>query len=264
MEFNFKKKFGQNFLTDKNLLSSIVSLSGADENSTVLEIGPGAGALTEAIAKKVKKVISFEIDRELEPILSKNLEGFSNCEIVFKDFMKLSDEEIKEYVGNDYIVIANLPYYITSPILLRFFESKNPPKSLTIMVQKEYGERMVAKPGDSEYSSMSALCSWLGEAKIVKQVPKKMFTPPPKVDSCIVRFEFNGNNYDEDFAAFIRCCFAMRRKTLVNNLSHGLNLTKEIVINILKNNQIAESVRAETLSVDDLKRLYKSIKIDEK
>ena len=121
--FNFKKKFGQNFLTDKNLLASIVDLSEADQDSVVLEIGPGAGALTQAIAKKVKKVVSFEIDKELEPVLADNLKELNNSQIIFKDFMKLSDEEIEGYVGDDYHVIANLPYYITSPILFRFFEA---------------------------------------------------------------------------------------------------------------------------------------------
>lgn len=258
MEFNFKKKFGQNFLTDKNLLDSIVSLSSVDNNSTVLEIGPGAGALTQAICKKANKVVSFEIDRELEPVLKENLKEYDNSTIVFRDFMKLSDDEIKEYVGENYIVIANLPYYITSPILFKFFGSKNPPKSLTIMVQKEYGERMVAKPNTSEYSSLSVLCNYLGDAKIVKHVSKKMFTPAPKVDSCIVHFIFNGKSYDENLAKFIKCCFAMRRKTLVNNISQGLNLPKDQVVNILKSNNISEQARAETLSFDEINMLYKS------
>ena len=260
MEFNFKKKFGQNFLTDKNLLDSIVSLSGADDNSLVLEIGPGAGALTQAIAKKAKRVISFEIDKELEPVLAENLKDYDNATIVFRDFMKLSDDEIQKFVGNDYMVIANLPYYITSPILFKLFESKNPPKSLTIMVQKEYGERMVAKPSTSEYSSLSVLCDYLGEAKIVKNVSRKMFTPAPKVDSCIVNFVFNGKSYDEELAKFIKCCFAMRRKTLLNNLAQGLNLSKDVIVKVLNDNQINEQVRAETLSFDEINKLYQSMK----
>ena len=260
MEFNFKKKFGQNFLTDKNLLSSIVELSGADENSVVLEIGPGAGALTSAIAKKVKKVISFEIDKELEPVLAENLKEYENSEIVFKDFMKLTDEEIESFVGNDYVVIANLPYYITSPILFRFFESKNHPKSLTIMVQKEYGERMVALPGTSEYSSLSVLCAWLGKAKIVKNVSRKMFTPPPKVDSCIVHFEFCDQKYDEEFAKFIRNCFQMRRKTIVNNLTHGTDFSKDLILRVLEQNQVDFSARAESLSFEKIKKLFDCIK----
>ena len=262
MDFNFKKKFGQNFLTDKNLLDSIVDLSGANKDSVVLEIGPGAGALTSAIAKKVNKVVSFEIDRELEPVLAENLKEFNNSEIVFKDFMKTSDEEIIKSVGNDYQVIANLPYYITTPILFRFFESKVHPKSLTIMVQKEYGERMVAKKNTSEYSSLSVLCAWLGEAKIVKNVSRKMFTPPPKVDSCIVHFEFNGEKYDENFAAFIRTCFQMRRKTLVNNLSHGLNIGKEEISRVLNSCKIDINARAETLDFEEIKNLYDCIKMN--
>ena len=259
MNFNFKKKFGQNFLTDKNLLDSIVDLSGVDGNSIVLEIGPGAGALTSAIARKVKKVVSYEIDKELESVLNENLKEFNNTQIVFKDFMKTSDEEILEYVGNDYRVIANLPYYITTPILMRFFESNVHPKSLTIMVQKEYGERMVANPKTSEYSSLSVLCAWMGNAKIVKNVSRKMFTPPPKVDSCIVHFEFNSEKYDERFASFIRSCFQMRRKTLLNNLTHGTGLSKEIVSRILTENGIDQSARAETLSYNQIRSLYGSV-----
>lgn len=256
MNFNFKKKFGQNFLTDKNLLDSIVSLSGVTKDTTVLEIGPGAGALTQAILKQAKNVVSFEIDKELEPVLAENLAGFDNYKIVFKDFMKLTDEEIHDYVGDDYIVIANLPYYITSPILFKFFETKVHPKSLTIMVQKEYGERMVAKPCDSEYSSLSVLCNYLGSAKIVKNVSRKMFTPPPKVDSCIVNFVFNDNKYDEKLAGFIKMCFAMRRKTLLNNLSQGLNCDKILISEALTLNSIDVSARAETLSFEQIKKLY--------
>ena len=260
MDFNFKKKFGQNFLTDKNLLDSIVELSGVTEDSVVLEIGPGAGALTEAILKRAKKVVSFEIDRELEGVLAENLKDYSNVKIIFKDFMKLSDDEICEEIGDDYIVIANLPYYITSPILFRFFEMKHRPKSLTIMVQKEYGERLTAKAGDSEYSSLSVLAAWLGVSKIVKKVPRHMFTPQPKVDSCIVHFEFNQNEYDENIAKFIRSCFAMRRKTLVNNLSSSYEISKEKVKNMLENSHINLSVRAEELTVDEILNLYESVK----
>ena len=256
MDFNFKKKFGQNFLTDKNLLNSIVSLSNVNKDIVVLEIGPGAGALTEAILLQAKKVVSFEIDRELEPILKENLKEYQNYEIVFKDFMKLSDEEIKSYVGEDFIVIANLPYYITSPILFKFFELKNKPKSLTIMVQKEYGERMVALPGESEYSSLSVLCKYLGNAKIVKHVSRKMFTPPPKVDSCIVHFEFNNEVYDDKLAKFIKTCFAMRRKTLVNNLSMGLGVDKSKIAQVLSSLNIDVSARAETLSYEKIRELY--------
>lgn len=256
MDFNFKKKFGQNFLTDRNLLDSIVALSGIDENSVVLEIGPGAGALTYSIAKVAKKVVSFEIDTELKEILEENLKDFNNSTIIFKDFMKTSEEEIEGIVGTKYCVIANLPYYITSPILFKLFESKTPPESITIMVQKEYGERMVAKANTSEYSALSVLCAFLGEAKIVKNVSRKMFNPSPKVDSCIVNFKFNKNKYDEKFAKFIKDCFSMRRKTLVNNLSHSSGLEKSEIVKKLNSCGISESVRAETLDYLKIYELY--------
>ena len=257
--FKFNKAYGQNFIFDTNFLQSIVDKINV-EGKTVLEIGPGAGALTRAIASKVKKVVSFEIDKTLEPILCENLKEFDNSQIIFKDFMKTSDDEILDAVGEDYIVIANLPYYITTPILFRFFEMKNKPKSLTIMVQKEYGERMVANENSSEYSSLSVLSRFLGEAKIVKKVGRQMFTPPPKVDSCIVHFKFNKNPYDEMFAKFIKTCFAMRRKTLVNNLSHGLSLDKSAITNILTNCGVNVTARAETLSTDKIFELYNYVK----
>ncbi len=260
MDFNFKKKFGQNFLTDKNLLASIVELSHVNENSTVLEIGPGAGALTAQIAMRAQNVVSFEIDRELEPILQENLKDFSNARVVFKDFMKTDEAEIVSEVGEDYLVIANLPYYITTPILMRFFEMEKRPKSLTIMVQKEYAERMVAKPGESEYSSLSVLASSLGVAKIVKNVPRHMFTPAPKVDSCIVHFVFGENKLDKDKALFIRSCFQMRRKTLVNNLANSFDVTKDAIKRILEKHNLNPSVRAEDLSHDEIFALYEDMK----
>ena len=174
--------------------------------------------------------------------------------------MKTSDDEIMDIIGKDFIVIANLPYYITTPILFRFFEMEIPPKSLTIMVQKEYGERMVATANSSEYSSLSVLSRYLGEAKIVKKVGRQMFTPPPKVDSCIVNFKFGKNKYDPKFAEFIKMCFAMRRKTLLNNLSQGLNLTKSIVKDVLIKNNIAESARAETLTSERIFELFSYVK----
>ena len=260
MNFNFKKKFGQNFLTDKNLLAAIVDDSGIDENAVVLEIGPGAGALTQAIAKKAARVVSFEIDKELESVLEENLKDFSNVKVIFKDFMKLSDDEIKAEVGENYHVIANLPYYITSPILFRFFEAECKPKSLTIMVQKEYGERLTASPNTSEYSSLSVLSRWLGEGKIVRKVPARMFTPPPKVDSCIVHYEFSDIRFDKDTSKFIRNCFAMRRKTLVNNLSLAYNTGKDILKAILESNGISPAARSEELSTEQILKLYDSMK----
>lgn len=261
MGFNFKKKYGQNFLTDKNLLDSIVSLSGVTKETTVLEIGPGAGALTSAIARQADRVVSFEIDHDLEIVLAENLKEYSNTKIVFKDFMKASNEEIESEIGTkDYIVIANLPYYITTPILFRFFEMENKPRSLTIMVQKEYGERMTANAGDSEYSSLSVLTHWLGNAKIVKKVPRYMFTPAPKVDSCIVHFVFGENKYDKEIAAFIRSCFLMRRKTLVNNISSAFDISKDDAKKILEKNQLNSGVRAEDLSAEVILKLYEDVK----
>ena len=261
MDFNFKKKYGQNFLKDKNLLAQIVGFSKADKTTHVLEIGPGAGALTKEIAKVAGSVVAVEIDRDLEPVLKKNLEGISNCGIVFGDFLKMEEDKIQELVGENYLVVANLPYYITTPILFKFFEMKNKPKSLTIMVQKEYGERMIAKCGGHEYNSLSALSSLLGNAKIVKYVPKEMFTPMPKVDSCVVHFQFNNNNLDSAQAAFIRNCFSMKRKTLVNNLSHAYGVDKQKLGQIFSNVNISPMARAEEIDVHDLLKVFNELNV---
>lgn len=259
MDFKFKKKFGQNFLKDKNLLNQIVGFSQANKNTSVLEIGPGAGALTSEIAKIAGKVVAIEIDTELKPILTQNLMGFDNCNVVYGDFLKMEESEIKKLVGEDYIVVANLPYYITTPILFKFFEMKNKPKSLTIMVQKEYGERMVAVAGTSEYNSLSALSSLLGTAKIVKYVPRSMFVPMPKVDSCVLHFEFNNREFDAVQANFVRNCFSMKRKTLVNNLSHAYNIDKQKLQGICLSVNISPMSRAEEVDVNDLLKIYSAL-----
>ena len=166
--FVFNKQFGQNFITDNNLLDAIVADSGVTANDVVVEIGTGAGTLTKAIAKVAKKVISFEIDRNLKDVLDVTLSGLENVQVVFRDIMKVTDKELKEIVGEQYKVVANLPYYITTPIIMRFLEGDFRPQSLTIMIQKEVAERLTAKAGTADYGAITAAVELYANTKITR------------------------------------------------------------------------------------------------
>lgn len=256
--FKFNKRYGQNFITDINLLDAIVRDAGID-GGVVLEIGAGAGTLTTALARAADRVVSYEIDISLMPVLSRTLAGLDDrVEVVFRDVMKESDAAIDAAVGSDYALVANLPYYITTPVLMRFIERDNAPKSITVMVQKEVGDRLCAMPGTADYGAITASVALAGRAEITRIVPRTLFYPQPKVDSCIVRIV-----PDDTYAAadkplvrrIIRCAFAMRRKTLVNNLMSGLSLSREAALKIIESIGVDMRVRGETLSVEQFVRL---------
>ena len=250
-DFKFNKKFGQNFIFDTNLLCAIVKDSGVLPSDDVLEIGPGAGTLTKIISGSAKSVISYEIDKNLQPILNQNLQGLSNCKVIFADALKTDIKEIEQNFDGNYKIIANLPYYITTPLLFKFIEETKKVDSITVMVQKEVGDRLVAKPGSKDYGIITIMLDFYGNTKITRQVNRKMFTPSPNVDSCVVRVDIIKNKYRCDeklFSKIVHSSFAMRRKTLVNNLSIGLNLNKEKVVDILKKAGIKEDIRAESLT----------------
>ncbi len=255
-EFNFKKKFGQNFLTDKNLLSSICNDAEICKDDEVLEIGAGMGALTTPLCERAKKVVSYEIDNELQPHLESL--NFNNLTLHFEDALKKDLSEIEKDFDGNYKLVANLPYYITSPLIFKFLASDKL-KSLTIMVQKEVGERMVAKVGDEQYGLLSVSCAFYGEAKIMRKVPRNMFKPQPDVDSCIVKLDVNKNKFNVDENAFfklVKGAFKSRRKTLLNNLSELLNVPKSALQSV----EMDLSKRAEMLSVDEFVELTKLIK----
>jgi len=255
-EFQTKKKFGQNFLTDKNLLSAICDDAELTESDEVLEIGPGMGTLTEAMSSTAKKVISYEIDKELQPILEgKNLK---NVEFIFQDIMDQKLEEIENKFSDKYKLVANIPYYITTPILFKFLGNSKKLQSITVMVQKEVAERMVAKEGDKDYGVLSVSISVLGGAKIKRIVGKNMFSPPPKVDSAVVTI--NIKNCEEienmkDFFEFVKKIFSMRRKTLLNNLSIGCKISRSELVKVFSEEILAR--RPESFSVEEIKELYK-------
>lgn len=263
VDFRFNKALGQNFITDSNLLDAIVADSGINGDDTVVEIGTGAGTLTRAIAKVAKEVYSFEVDKNLQPVLALSLQGVDNAEVVFRDVLKMKDDELRSIVGDKFKVVANLPYYITTPLAMRFIESSLDVRSITIMVQKEVALRFVAKPNTADYSAITLAIEMAGDAKITRNVSRNMFFPAPNVDSAVVRIDIDRAKLDgENFALLhklVRSSFAMRRKTLANNLSVAFQIDKQEAGKLIEEAGFSPMVRGEALSLDDYKKLTKTL-----
>ena len=259
--FEFKKKFGQNFLSDETLLDQIVEEAGVTEEDVVVEIGAGKGALTSALSKKAKRVISFEIDSELFEYLQNKFDG-TNVEFVFEDVMKISDDEINEMVAGRFKLVANLPYYVTSPIITRFLQN-DMLDSLTVMVQEEVADRIIAKPKSKDYGVLTIICGLFGESQKVIRVGREKFYPVPNVDSAVVRITKTENNLDKTkFLGVINLAknaFAMRRKKLSTNLENG-KISKQKIESLIAQKGFSESARAEELSVEDFIWLYEELK----
>ena len=262
--FHYNKALGQNFITDGNLLSAIVSDSGVDSGDTVVEIGTGAGTLTRAIAAKAKKVFSFELDKNLISVLDLSLKGLDNVEVIFKDVLKMTDGELKEIVGGEFKVVANLPYYVTTPMIMRFLESGLDVKSITVMVQKEVADRFIATVGSKEYAAVSLAVQMRGEARVTRIVGRQMFFPMPNVDSAVVKIDVDKNKlHGVDLSALsrlVRISFAMRRKMLTNNLMSGYGLSREKAIDVLLKADISPTVRGEALSLDQYVKVLNVLK----
>lgn len=263
VDFHFNKALGQNFITDANLLDAIVADSGITSDDTVVEIGTGAGTLTRAIAKVAKKVYSFEVDKNLQPVLALSLQGVDNAEVIFRDVLKMKDDELKSVVGDSFKVVANLPYYITTPLAMRFIESSLDVKSVTIMVQKEVALRFVAKPNTADYSAITLAIEMAGNAQITRNVSRNMFFPSPNVDSAVVRIDIDRTKLDGENAPLlhklVRSSFAMRRKTLANNLSVAFQIDKQEAGKLIEEAGFSPMVRGEALSLDDYKKLTKTL-----
>jgi 16S rRNA (adenine1518-N6/adenine1519-N6)-dimethyltransferase len=250
--FGFKKKFGQNFIIDENIINGIVNKAEIDDETLVLEIGPGAGSLTNGIAKKAKNVLCYEIDTTLENILKDNLASYNNIEIIFKDFLTVNVlEDIKKYDYKKLYVVANLPYYITTPIIIKLIEDKIMPDKIVVMVQKEVGDRFKAAPGTKDYSSLSVYLNYYYKIAKLMDISRNVFMPKPNVDSIVVEFSKKDNNIelkDKDlFFKLVKDSFVQKRKTLRNNLKN-YNLDK--IEEILKKHNFDLSVRAEQLSIE--------------
>lgn len=248
--FGFKKKFGQNFITDKNLLAAIVAASGVGENDVVVEIGCGAGTLTRALSERVKRVISFEVDKSLQPVLERTLAGCKNTEVVFRDFLKVDLKEFESVTGG-YFVVANLPYYVTTPLIMKIIEQSEKCLGLSVMVQKEVAERLCASAGTPEYGAITAMVALRAECEIVKRVPRTLFYPRPNVDSAVVKFTFRDSLKVSDKAMYkkvVHAAFLSRRKTLENNLVTAFGFTREVAQGALSACGIDLKARGETLS----------------
>ncbi len=258
-----KKAFGQNFLTDTSLLEQIVEKAGVTNDDVVLEIGCGAGALTNALAKKAKKVVGYEIDTRLKPVLKDTLSEYKNVEIIFQDVMKESLEEIEKKLGENYILVANLPYYITTPIIMRFIENAKNIKSMVIMVQEEVAYRLASNENSSDYGAITVGINLRGSAEVVLKVPRDKFTPPPNVDSAVVKIVIEKDKFKNiDFSKVrevVRCAFSSRRKMLINNLMNSYKIKREDAENILKNANLPLTIRGENLSATDYVNLTKVI-----
>lgn len=256
--FSFKKQWGQNFLTDTNLLRAIVQDAGVTDETVALEIGAGAGALTGALAERAKKVVAYEIDEKLKPVLSETLADYSNIEVIFSDFQRVPLAAIEAQYGR-YSVVANLPYYVTTPIVMRFVEEAKGCESVTVMVQEEVAERFCAHEGTAEYGAVTAAIARRGTCKITRKVGKELFMPRPNVDSAVVRIDFTQGGFavksERAYRETVRCAFLNRRKTLENNLMNTFRIAREQARELLRAAEIEDGVRGETLSPQTLGKL---------
>lgn len=253
---NAKKKFGQNFLTDQNILSSIVRSAEITKEDAVIEIGPGLGALTEHLCQAAGFVLAYEIDRDLIPVLKENLIGFLNYVVLNEDILKADVvAHIQEYLSKykNVYVVANLPYYITTPIILGLLSKTNKIKRYVMMMQDEVAERICGKPKTKDYNALSLAIAYRAKASKIFKVPRTVFIPAPNVDSAVVRLDvYDTPLYtviDEDcFFELIRIAFTQRRKTLINNLN--TKYSKDLNIKMLNHLGVSLSVRAEELSIE--------------
>ncbi len=262
--FNFQKKFGQNFLIDTSVLNRIISAAEITKEDCVLEIGPGIGTMTQYLAESAREVVAVEIDKALIPILEDTLSAYDNVTVINDDILKVDINKIvqEKNSGNPIKVVANLPYYITTPIIMGLFESHVPLKSITIMVQKEVADRMQVGPGTKDYGALSLGVQYYAKPEIVANVPPNCFIPRPNVGSAVIRLtRFNEPPVqvkDESrMFALIRASFNQRRKTLVNGLGNaaGLSVTKEQVRAALEQMGLPATVRGETLTLKQFARL---------
>lgn len=257
-KFVFQKKFGQNFLIDEHVLEKIISAAGIGPDDFVVEIGPGIGTMTQYLAHAARGVAAVEIDKALIPILQDTLSAYDNVTVINEDVLKVDLKELAEKMneGRPVKVVANLPYYITTPIIMGLFESHVPVESITVMVQKEVAERMQAGPGTKDYGALSLAVQYYAKPYIVANVPPNCFMPRPNVGSAVIRLQVHKNPdirvKDESLMfRIIRASFNQRRKTLQNSLSHDpqLGISKEVVARILEEMGLSATIRGEALSL---------------
>lgn len=258
--FSFKKSLGQNFLINPDVCPAMAAAAAGDKSAGIIEIGPGIGVLTTELAKNAGKVVAIELDERLKPILQKTLAEHDNVKVIFGDVMKLDLKEIIETEFADYksvSVCANLPYYITSPIIMMLLESRLPLDTITVMVQKEAAERIAAEVGERAAGAVTVAVNYYAESKILFGVDRKSFMPPPNVDSAVIQLKVRKTpsvqvNSETDFFKFVKACFAQRRKTLINTVSNSLHIEKARIKDALTALGIPETVRSEQLTMQQL------------
>lgn len=252
-EFVFKKKYGQNFLLDQNILNNIVNLGNISKDTLVIEIGVGAAALTKKISEKAKMVLGYEVDLKLQQPLKEILKNYKNIDIIYDDFLNRNiKDDLKKYEYKDIIVVANLPYYITTPIITKFIDEKINVEQIVVMVQNEVADRFAALPGTKSYNSLTIFLNYYFEIKKAFVVSRNVFYPKPNVDSAIVVFKKKKDkiklNDESLFFKLVKDSFKQKRKTLKNNLSgYDLNKLNEILFKLNKN----INVRAESITIDE-------------
>ena len=258
----FNKGLGQNFLVDPEVCPAMAEAAGLDENTCAIEIGPGVGVLTAELAKRAGKVLSFELDERLLPVLKETLAEFDNVEIINKDVMKadlkgIIEEKCKEM---DIVVCANLPYYITSPIIMLLLESRLPLKSITVMVQKEAADRLCAEVGSRDGGAVTVAVNYYAESEKLFFVPRDSFLPPPKVNSEVIRLTVRENppvnvKNEANFFKTVKAAFSQRRKTAENSLSSGTGMKKDVIAQALAEAGLEKTVRAEKMTMEDFAKL---------
>lgn len=264
--FRLTKSLGQNFLTDKNIIDNIIEASNIGENDLVIEIGPGIGVITKEAAAKAGSVIAVEIDKNLIPILQETLADETNVKIINRDILKTDltaviEEEKKNFPQMESVrIIGNLPYYITTPIIMKLLEDGVPADSITVMMQKEVADRIKAAPGNKERGALSVAVQYYCQVVKVTDVPKEVFVPAPKVDSTVLRLDIRKENPvelkdDKLFFKAVKSGFAQRRKTLLNSLASGTGLGKDKIGQILEEAGIDPGRRAETLDIDEFAKI---------
>lgn len=263
-EFAFQKKFGQNFLIDGHVLNKIIAAADITKEDFVLEIGPGIGTMTQYLAEAARQVMAVEIDRTLIPILQDTLSAYDNIEILNEDILKVDIAALVEAKngGKPIKVVANLPYYITTPIIMGLLENHVPVESITVMVQKEVADRMQAGPGTKDYGALSLAVQYYCEPYIVANVPPNCFIPRPKVGSAVIRLRTHANapvkTVDENMMfRIIRASFNQRRKTLVNGLNNSqeLSFSKEQIASAIEQLGVSASIRGEALTLEQFAEL---------
>ena len=258
----FNKGLGQNFLVNPEVCPAMAEAAGLDENTCAIEIGPGVGVLTAELAKRAGKVLSFQLDERLLPVLKETLADFDNVEIINKDVMKADLKGIIEEKckGMDIVVCANLPYYITSPIIMLLLECRLPLKSITVMVQKEAADRLCAEVGSRDGGAVTVAVNYYAESEKLFFVPRDSFLPPPKVNSEVIRLTVRENppvnvKNEANFFKTVKAAFSQRRKTAENSLSSGTGMKKDVIAQALAEAGLEKTVRAEKMTMEDFAKL---------